>query len=196
MDHRIGPRGFGFRAWQYPSTISPINGNNSCKSFSTNTFCDTRAVYRRFIPVLIVIMSVRTWLALTSSLSTLVSSYKCWQFGIEGFTSISHLPSHLELQWPICQLSRLWLGWLSSLAACKHAARHKSSQLTAEHGALTLTVLCSTRQKNCFHSILHAWHSLESWKLSKRFFNTMSKTECVTLIQLKTFVLILRWKIL
>ena len=34
-----------------------------------------------------------------------VSGYKCWQFGIEGFTSISHLPSHLEIQWPICQMS-------------------------------------------------------------------------------------------
>ena len=30
-------------------------------------------------------------------------------------------------------------------------------QLTAEHGALTHSVLCSTRQKNCVSSILHAW---------------------------------------
>ena len=39
-----------------------------------------------------------------------------------------------------------------SLAACKHAAPHKSSRLTAEHGALTTTVLCSTRRKNCVSS--------------------------------------------
>ena len=44
--------------------ISNICDNCSCKSFSTNTFCETHAVNRRFIPVLIVIMSVRT---LTSS---------------------------------------------------------------------------------------------------------------------------------
>ena len=136
------------------------------------------------------------WLALTSSLSTLVSSYKCWQFGIEGFTSISHLPSHLELQWPICQLSRPWLGWLSSLAACKHAARYKSSKLTAEHGALTpSSFVLDKTEKLCFHFILQSSmhdHSLESWKWKY----SLSKTECVTLIQLKTFVLILRWKIL
>ena len=36
--------------------------------------------------------------------SSPVSSYKCWQFGIEGFTSISHLPSHLEIRWTICQM--------------------------------------------------------------------------------------------
>ena len=44
--------------------ISRIYDNCSCKSFSTDTFCETHAVNRRFIPVLIVIMSVRT---LTSS---------------------------------------------------------------------------------------------------------------------------------
>ena len=63
----------------------------------------------RFMPVVIVILSVQLSLAGTLLLTAecRVSSYKCWQFGIEGFTRLSHLPSHLEIQWTICQVSGL-----------------------------------------------------------------------------------------